>query len=95
MIMIKDIEELGKLRLEIQKELQIDLILQFLTSSYSQFIVNFYMNKLDCTIPKLINMLITTEETLKNSRGTILAVEHTSSSKRISDWKKKRKSMKK
>ena len=35
MTVIKDIEELGKLRLDMQKELQIDLILQSLTSSYS------------------------------------------------------------
>ena len=75
MTVIKDFKELGKLRLEMQKELQMDLILQSLTSSYSQFIVNFHMNKLDCTILELINMLVTTEGILKNSRGTILAVE--------------------
>ena len=52
------------------------------------------MNKLDCTIPKLVNMLITTERTLKSSRGTVLAVEQTSS-KRKSTRKKKTKSAKK
>ena len=35
MIVIKDIEELEKLELNMQKELQMDLILQSLTSSYS------------------------------------------------------------
>ena len=82
MIVIKDIEELRKLRLEIQKELQIDLILQSLTSLYSQFIMNFHINKLHCTIFKLINMLVTMKDTLKSSRGTVLAVERTSSFKR-------------
>ena len=53
------------------------------------------MNKLDCTIPKLINMLVTAEEILKNLRGIILIMEWTSSSKRKSGWKKKNKSMKK
>ena len=35
MTVIKDIEELGKLRLDMQKELSMDLILQSLTSLYS------------------------------------------------------------
>ena len=81
MIVIKNIEDLEKLRLDMQKELQMDLIFQSLTSSYSQFIVIFYMNKLDCTIPELINMLVITEGVLKSSRGTVLAVEQTSSIK--------------
>ena len=50
MIVIKDIEEFGKLRLDMQKKLQMDPILQSLTSSYSQFIMNFHMNKLDFNI---------------------------------------------
>ena len=95
MIVIKDIEKLGMLRLDMQKELQMDLILQSLTSSYSQFIMNFHMNKLDCTIFKLVNMLITIEGTLKSSRGTVLNVERTSSSKKKSIRKKKVKSVKK
>ena len=41
MIVIKDLKELEKLRLDMQRELQIDLILQSLTSLYSQFIINF------------------------------------------------------
>ena len=64
MIVIKDIEELGKLKLSMQKKLQMDLILQSHTSSYSQFIIYFYMNNLDCTIPKLINMLVTIKKIL-------------------------------
>ena len=94
MTVIKNIEELEKLRLEIQKELQMYLILQSLMSSYSQFIINFYMNKLDCTIPELINMLVTTKGTLKSSRGTVLVVGRTSF-KRKSTGKKKAKSVKK
>ena len=95
MIVIKDIEDLEKLELEMQKKLYMDLILQSLTSSYSQFIINFYMNKLDCIISELINMLVTTEGILKSLRDTILTVEQTSSSKRKSDWKKKSKLTKK
>ena len=56
--------------------------------------MNFHMNKLDCTISELVNMLVTTKGTLKSSRGTVLAVERTSS-KRKSTEKKKAKSTKK
>ena len=52
------------------------------------------MNKLDCTISELVNMLVTTEGTLKSSSGTVLIVEWISS-KRKSTRKKKVKSMKK
>ena len=52
------------------------------------------MNKLDCIISELINMLVTTEGTLKSSRDSVLTVEWTSS-KRKSSWKKKNKITKK
>ena len=75
MTVIKDIEKLGKLRLDMQMKLQMDLIIQSLTNSYSQFIINFYINKLDCTISELVNMLVATEGTLKSLRGIVLAME--------------------
>ena len=89
------IEKLGKLRLDMQKEFYMDLILQSLMSSYSQFIVNFYINKFDCTIPKLVNMLVTTERTLKSLRNNALAIERTFLSKKKFGWKKKSKPTKK
>ena len=52
------------------------------------------MNKLDCTISELVNMLITTKETLKSSRDIIFTVEQTSF-KRKTTKKKKTKSAKK
>ena len=52
------------------------------------------MNKLDCTIPELVNILVIMEEILKSSRGTVLAMDGTSSKKK-SSWKKKIKSTKK
>ena len=88
MIVIKDIEELEKFELEMQKELQMELILQSLMNSYSQFIINFYMNKLDYTIPELVNILVTTEGTLKSSRDTVLAMKQTSSKKNFIEKKK-------
>ena len=52
------------------------------------------MNKFDCTISELVNILVTMKGTLKSLRDTVLAVEQTSS-KRKSSWKKKIKSAKK
>ena len=44
-----------------------DLILQFLTSSYGQFIVNYHMNKIDCILVELV----TIDGILKSSRGRV------------------------
>ena len=88
--MIKDLEELEKLSTFMDKELQIDLILQSLTDSYAQFIINYHMNKIQCTKAELLNILITTEGILKSSKGFVLTVEQTSSSKRKSTMKKKK-----
>ena len=57
--MIKDLEELEKLGLMMQKKFQVDLILQFLTSSYGQFIVNYHMNNHDSTLSDLVKILVT------------------------------------
>ena len=80
--------------MNMDKELQMDLILQSLLDSYGQFIMNYYMNKIDATLLKLFNMLVTAEGTLKSSRGIVLTVEW-ASSKRKSSFKKKKKSAKK
>ena len=82
MTMIKNLEELEKLELSMQRELKVDLILQSLTSSFGQFIINYHMNKLDCNLSELINMLVTIEGTLKNSRGSVLVVERAPSKRK-------------
>ena len=68
--MIKDLEELEKLDMMMQKKLQVDLILQSLTSLYDQFIVNYHMNKLNYTLSELVNM-----STLKDEKSTPGTVE--------------------
>lgn len=75
LIMIKDLEELKKPGMMIRKELQVDLILQSLPDLYGQVIVNYHMNKLDCTNAESLNILVTTERALKGSRGISLAME--------------------
>ena len=52
------------------------------------------MNKLDYNLSELINMLVTTEGTLKSSKGSIVTIERTPS-KRKSQKKKKNKPAKK
>ena len=51
------------------KELQVDLILQSLPVSYGQFIVNYHMNKIDCTNAELLNMLVIIEGTFEKFKG--------------------------
>ena len=67
--------------MDMDKGLQVDLILQSLSDSYGQFIMNYYMNKTDSTLSELINILVTVEGTLKGSKGTVLAVERAFSKK--------------
>ena len=87
---IKDIEQLEKLGMSMSRDLQVDLILQSLSSCYGQFIMNYNMNKLDYTLPELLNMLVVIEDTLKSSKSSILSVEHASRPKRKSLGKKKK-----
>ena len=44
--MIKDLEEHEKLGVILDRDFQIDVILQFLSNAYGQFIMNFYMHKM-------------------------------------------------
>ena len=57
--------------------------------------MNYHMNKIDSTLSKLLNMLVTVEETLKGLKGSILAMEQNSIFKKKSTWKKKKKPVKK
>ena len=77
------------------KELQVDLILQSLLHLCGQFIINYYINKIDSTLFKLLNMLVTAESTLKSLRDTVLTVEWASSKRKSSFKKKKKKPAKK
>ena len=83
------IERLGSLGFAMDHELSVDLILQSLPESYSQFVLNFQMNKIDATIPELINMLKTAEPSIKKEQKTVMLVG--SSSKKRFQKKKKNK----
>ena len=70
--MITYIEKLDQLGFVMDHELSIELILQSLPQSFSQFIMNYHMNKLDSTLSKLFNMLKTAERALKKEKDLVL-----------------------
>ncbi|VFQ79272.1 unnamed protein product [Cuscuta campestris] len=73
--MIGQIETLEKLDAPLHPMLTTDLILGSLPAEYSQTVVNFYMNKLEMTMPELLKFLTTTEESLGKGKDLLL-VQH-------------------
>lgn len=76
---MKDVQRLRTLGFEIPNEIVVDMVLSSLPNSYTQFVINFNMNRLEATLPELMAMLKQTEvELLKakggNSAGQVLAV---------------------
>ncbi|KAK9008927.1 hypothetical protein V6N11_080403 [Hibiscus sabdariffa] len=59
------IQTLEKLGFALNNELAIDVVLQSLPDSFSQFILNFNMNEIEKTLPQLLGMLRTTEGNMK------------------------------
>ncbi|VFQ86568.1 unnamed protein product, partial [Cuscuta campestris] len=74
--MIGQIETLEKLEAPLHPMLATDLILGSLPAEYSQTVENFYMNKLEMTMPELLKFLTTAEERLGKGKGkSVLMVE--------------------
>ncbi|KAL8089414.1 hypothetical protein AgCh_039025 [Apium graveolens] len=88
--MINLIERLRQLGFAMDGELSQDLVLQSLPSSFSQFVVNFHMNKLDVSLPELHNMLKTAESNFPPKKSSVLLIGEGSNPK-----KRKRNSSKK
>ena len=87
-MMIKDMEELEKLGVKLDLDLQNDIILQSLTDAYGQFIMNYHLHKLQNSLAELMNILGTIELSIKGSKGSVLAMEQTSSKRKSSEKKK-------
>ena len=68
--MIGYIERLEALWSSMDNDLYIDLVLQSLPDSYSEFIVNFNMKNLERSLPELLNMLRVAEKDLKKSKAS-------------------------
>uniref|UniRef100_A0A1U7YP58 Uncharacterized protein LOC104246826 n=1 Tax=Nicotiana sylvestris TaxID=4096 RepID=A0A1U7YP58_NICSY len=73
---LKKMFELEKLGCKLGKELSQDLILQSLSESFSQFVINFNMNKMDCDLHEMLNMLIDYENQLasEKKKGIVMLV---------------------
>ncbi|KAK4407839.1 hypothetical protein Sango_0364900 [Sesamum angolense] len=62
MKMLSLVEKLEDLKLGLDNDTYIDVILQSLPPSYDPFIINYNMNELEKSINELINMLVQYEE---------------------------------
>ena len=69
------ITRLGQLGFIMDGKLNQDLILQSLPESYSQFVLNYHMNKLNTSLPELLNMLKTAESHVKKEKAPVLLVD--------------------
>ena len=76
---IKLMEELESLDFTMDFHLQLDLILQSLPESFGQTIVNFHMNKIECTLAELLNMLVTAQKAIQGNKGKETALIASSS----------------
>ncbi|KAL0339237.1 UNVERIFIED_CONTAM: hypothetical protein Sangu_1445800 [Sesamum angustifolium] len=77
--MLSLVEKLKDLKVGLNNDTYIDVILQSLPLSYDSFIVNFNMNGLENSINKLINMLVQYEDMTKKSTPSTLVGEASTS----------------
>ena len=80
--MINLIERLGQLGFNMDGELSQDLVLQSLPGSFSQFVVNFHLNKLDVSLAELHNMLKTAESNFSSKKSSVLLIGEGSNPKK-------------
>ena len=73
--MIEWMEKLIGLGMVLEDNLCVDIVLQSLPDSFSQFIMNFNMNKLEVTLPELLNMLREAESTIKKEKSVLYTGE--------------------
>ncbi|KAL0285010.1 UNVERIFIED_CONTAM: hypothetical protein Scaly_2832800 [Sesamum calycinum] len=87
------VEKLEDLKVGLENDTYIDVILQSLPPSYDPFIVNFNMNELEKSINELINILVQYEATIKKSVPSVFIREASTSKakgKRAGRWKRKK-----
>lgn len=89
--MIRSIKELKSLDFMMDAQLQTDLILQSLLESFGQTIASFHMNKIECTLSELLNMLVTAQKAIHNEKGEEVALIASSSGTRKNKGNKSKK----
>ena len=75
--MIERVQRLASLGFELPSGLDIDLALQSLPDSYSHFVVNYNMNKIDSSLSELHNMLREGEGNIQKEKPQVLLVSET------------------
>ncbi|XP_019455140.1 PREDICTED: uncharacterized protein LOC109356270 [Lupinus angustifolius] len=87
--MISLMQQLEMLGFKLGNELSQDLILQSLPNLFSSFIVNFNMNKMDCDLHEMLNMLINYQNQIDygKNQGSVLVVGK--SNKKKGKWNNK------
>ncbi|KAL0315378.1 UNVERIFIED_CONTAM: hypothetical protein Sradi_5416000 [Sesamum radiatum] len=91
--MLSLMEKLEDLKVRLDNDTYIDLILQSLPSSYDPFIINCNMNGLEKTIQELINILVQYEAMTHKSVLAVSVGEASTSKakgKRVERWKRKK-----
>ncbi|KAL0395379.1 UNVERIFIED_CONTAM: hypothetical protein Slati_4504100 [Sesamum latifolium] len=91
--MLSLVEKLEDLKIGLNNDTYIDVILQSLHPSYDPFIVNYNMNGLEKSIHELINMLVQYEATTYKSEPAVLVGEASTSKakgKGARRWKRKK-----
>ena len=75
------ITQLSQLGFVMDGKLSQDLILQSLLKLFSQFVINYHMNKLNTSLPELLNMLKIIESHIKKDKNPLLLVDGISKKK--------------
>ena len=83
------ITRLGQLGFVMDEELSQNLIMQSLSESFAQFVMNYHMNKLNTSLPELLNILKTTESHIKKEKASLFLVGKTSKKKSVFKGSKK------
>ena len=78
---VLNIEQLKKLDVGMDADLQIDLILQSLLNSFLLFVMNFNMSRMTVPLHELLNMLTTAEGSIKKTKGSAFVIHEASTSK--------------
>ena len=73
---------LSQLDFYMDGKLSQDLILRSLPDSFSQFVINYHMNKLDTSLLELLYMLKVVETHIKGEKGTVLLMNKNKTSKK-------------
>ncbi|KAL0455130.1 UNVERIFIED_CONTAM: hypothetical protein Slati_0852200 [Sesamum latifolium] len=87
------VEKLENLKVGLDNDTCVDVILQSLPPSYDPFVVNYNMNGLEKSVHELINMLVQYKVTTHKSGPSVLIGEASTSKangKRVRRWKRKK-----